>query len=75
MSKTVAADEFQAHSIELLEEVAETHEEVVILRDGKPVGRLAPIEERPMTLEEFRALGGQILGDIMEPMDEWDMNQ
>ena len=74
MSKTVAADEFQAHSLELLEEVAETQEEVVVLRDGKPLGRLVPMYRRPpMTLEELRSLGGRILGDIEEPMGEWDM--
>lgn len=75
MSKTIAAAEFQAHPLELLEEVAANQEEVVVLKDGKPLARVVPIEpERPMTLEEFRLqYPVKILGDITEPMDdEWD---
>ena len=73
MSKTVAADEYEAHPIQLLEEVAKTQEEVVVLRDGKPLGKLTPMHRLPMTIEELRSLGGRILGDIEEPMGEWDM--
>jgi antitoxin (DNA-binding transcriptional repressor) of toxin-antitoxin stability system len=75
MSKTVAAAEFQEHPLELLEEAAENQEELLILKDGKPLGTFVPIEpERPMTLEEFRLkYPVKILGDITEPMDdEWD---
>ena len=73
MSKTVAVAEFQAHSLEWLEEVAAKQEEVVVLKDGKPLARVMPIESRrPMTLEELRSLGGEIHGDLMEPLEEWD---
>jgi prevent-host-death family protein len=73
MSKTVAAAEFQARPLELLEEVAANQEEVVILKDGKPLARVMPIEpRRPMTLEELRSLGGEIHGDLIEPLYEWD---
>ena len=71
MSKTVAAAEFQAHPLELLEEVAANQEEVVILKDGKPLARVVPIEPgRLMTLEEFRLkYPVKILGEIVEPID------
>jgi prevent-host-death family protein len=77
MAKTVAADEFQAHPLELLEEATEKQEEVIVLKNGKPIGRLTPIETttHPKTIEELRALGGRILGDIVEPLDEWDMTK
>jgi antitoxin (DNA-binding transcriptional repressor) of toxin-antitoxin stability system len=76
MSKTVATDEYEAHPLALLEEVAQTQEEVVVLRDGKPLGKLAPMETaRLRTIEELRALGGRVLGDIVEPLDEWDMTK
>ena len=73
MSKTVAAAEFQAHSLELLEEVSESQEEVVVLKDGKPIGKLVPIsDERRRSLEALRG-SVVILGDIVEPFDdEWD---
>ena len=77
MAKTVAVAEFQAHPLELLEEAAENQEEVVVVKDGKPIGKLVPIETtpRPRTIEELRALGGRILGDIVEPLEEWDMTK
>jgi prevent-host-death family protein len=76
MSKTVAAEEFEAHFIEMLEEVAQTREEVVILQEGKPLARVVPMTDRPRkTLEEMRAEGVKILGDVMEPLLEWDMTK
>lgn len=69
MSKTVSAAEFEARALELLEEVAATGIDVVILKDGKPLAKIAPLVSRPRkTLEEMRAAGVKILGDIEEPI-------
>jgi prevent-host-death family protein len=79
MSKTIAATEFEAHSLALLEEVAENQEELVIVDHGKPLVKVVPIApvgdaetRRPRTREEL--LGSvTTLGDIVEPLDdEWD---
>jgi antitoxin (DNA-binding transcriptional repressor) of toxin-antitoxin stability system len=77
MSKTVAAAEFQEHPLELLEEAAAKQEELVVLKNGKPLGTFVPpLSERPRkTLDEMRAEGVKILGDIMEPVLEWDMTK
>jgi antitoxin (DNA-binding transcriptional repressor) of toxin-antitoxin stability system len=76
MSKTVAVAEFEAHALELLEEAAERQEEIVVIRGGKAIGKLAPMTgSRPMTLDELRALGGRVVGDIVEPLEEWDMTK
>jgi antitoxin (DNA-binding transcriptional repressor) of toxin-antitoxin stability system len=77
MTRTVAAAEMKEHFDELLEELAETQEEVVVLRDGKPFMKVTPLvaaSQRRITVEEFRRrYPVKILGDIMEPMDdEWD---
>lgn len=78
MTKTVAAEEFEAHSLELLEEVAETRVEVVVTKEGLPLAKLVPAmpsateTRRPRTLAELRG-SVRILGDIVEPLDdEWD---
>jgi prevent-host-death family protein len=81
MSKTVAAAEFQAHSLELLEEVAAKQEELVVVENGKPLVKVVPIAPQeqehpprrpPRTLEELRG-SVETLGDIVEPLDvEWD---
>jgi len=83
MAKTVAADEFEAHSLALLEEVAQKREELLIVDDGRPLARVVPIgwpetrtadvPRRRRTLEELRG-SVTILGDIVEPLeDEWDV--
>ena len=76
MSKIVAAAEYEAHPLQLLAEVAETRVEIVVVQEGKQLGRLVPIVERPRkTLEQMREEGVKILGDIMEPLEEWDMTK
>jgi antitoxin (DNA-binding transcriptional repressor) of toxin-antitoxin stability system len=73
MSKTVAVAEFEAHPLELLEEAAEKQEDIVVIRGGKAIGKLAPMTKtRPMTLDDLRA-SGKIVGDIESPMDGWEM--
>jgi prevent-host-death family protein len=69
MSKTVAITDLQPDVIELLE----NREEVLVLKDGKPFAKVVPIADRPRkSLEELRALGGEVVGDIVEPLEEWD---
>lgn len=80
MSKTVAAEEFEAHPGELLREAREKQEELVVMEDGKPLATVIPAKwpvdisagRRNRTLAELR--GSVItLGDIVEPLeDEWD---
>lgn len=72
MSKTVAAAEFQAHSLELLEEVAARQEELVVVKDGKPLAKVVPLGNVPVR-RSLEGLQGSvtILGDIVEPLAEW----
>ncbi|HYH05934.1 MAG TPA: type II toxin-antitoxin system prevent-host-death family antitoxin [Thermoanaerobaculia bacterium] len=71
MSKTVAVAEFEAHSVAVLQEVAQSQEEVVVVDNGKPLAKVVPVTwDRRMTLEELRAAGGRILGDITQPLEE-----
>lgn len=48
-AKTVNASTFKAECLGLLDEVAETGQELVITKRGKPVARVAPVE-RPASL-------------------------
>lgn len=76
MAKTVTAPDFEAHCLALIDEVAEKHEEVTIVKDGKPLAKVVPVTgSRMRTLEELRR-SGKILGDIVEPIDvEWDVEK
>jgi prevent-host-death family protein len=74
--KTIAAGEFKAKCLRLLDEVAETREPLIVTKHGKPVAKLVPIPEQKVSLRG--ALRGSVLweGDIISPIDvEWEANK
>ena len=71
MKQQMAAGEFKAKCLSVLDEVKRTGREVVITKRGKPVARLLPpVEEEEKPL--FGRMKGtiKILGDIVSPIDE-----
>lgn len=73
----IQAGEFKAKCLELMDRVAEDHEEIVITKRGKPIAKLVPFEaepEKPL----FGSMKGsaEILGDIISPIDvKWEANE
>ena len=45
--RTIAAGQFKAQCLRLLDEVAETGETIVVTKQGKPVAKLEPLEDPP----------------------------
>lgn len=76
-SRTIAAGEFKAKCLALMDEVARTGVEIIITKRGKPVARLEAVE-RGDDEEARRAwLRDSILwlGDVESPaadLDEWE---
>jgi prevent-host-death family protein len=81
--KTMAAGEFKAKCLAVLDEVKQTGEPVIITKRGQPVARLVvPAESSSKESPEaiFGCLRGLIsvagdLGDLVEPIfpiEEWD---
>ena len=68
----VAAGEFKARCLALLDEVAETGKELIVTKRGKPVAKVVPIEP-PKSLEGSVTILGDIM-NIVDP-DEWEINQ
>lgn len=70
MAKTIPGE----IPVRLLDVIAD--EELVVTRDGEPIARVVPIDRprRRLTLEELRG-SIRIVGDIMEPVDEWDVEK
>ena len=67
----LGAGEFKARCLALLDQVAETGQEIVVTKRGKPVAKLTPLEP-PKSLER----SVRIIGDIVNPLeDEWEANQ
>ena len=71
-ARTIDASEFKAKCLHLIDEVAETGEEIVITKYSRPVSRLAPYRARDgLTFGRNRDII-KIHGDIVSPMPaEW----
>lgn len=74
--KNIAAGEFKAKCLSLLDEVAEHRLELVITKRGKPVAKLVPVaSEKPRLLGRMAGTI-QITGDIVGATGElWDAEQ
>ena len=67
-TRTIKASEFKAKCLKLMDEVAETGEEIIITKHGNPVSRLAPYREKPKLSFGRNRDNIRILGDIVSPM-------
>ncbi|HXR37879.1 MAG TPA: type II toxin-antitoxin system Phd/YefM family antitoxin [Terracidiphilus sp.] len=76
--RRMAAGEFKAHCLKVMDEVAKTREPVVITKRGKPVAKVVPVEQ-PKPRKLLGSLEGVLLparGDLTEPtvpLEDWDM--
>ena len=73
-TRTIPAGEFKNRCLALMDEVAETGEEILITKYGKPVSRLVPVRERKPLLGMFQDQI-RITGDIISPVvpaEEWE---
>ena len=70
--RTMKASEFKAKCLKLMDEVAESGEEIVITKYGKPVSKLIPYKQRPKSFLGAGKGRMKIIGDIVSPMPaEW----
>jgi prevent-host-death family protein len=71
--RTIKASEFKAKCLRLMDEVAESGEEIVITKNGQPVSRLLPYREKQRSPFGRDREIIQIHGDLDEPIDvEWN---
>lgn len=73
--KKIAAGEFKARCLAVMDSVQKTRESVLITKRGQPVAKLVPAEEE--SSEFLGRLEGivKITGDIespIEPVEAWD---
>jgi prevent-host-death family protein len=69
-NKRVAAAEFKANCLRLMDEVARERRPIIITKRGKPVAKLVPVEEEPIDLFGYMAGTAKICGDIINPIDD-----
>jgi prevent-host-death family protein len=72
----MAAGEFKAKCLRLMDQVNETHVAITITKHGVPIAKLVPVDDKPMSLFGIQHGALAIKGDIISPVDEsWDANQ
>lgn len=66
----IAAGEFKANCLRLMDEVAKRRVPIIITKRGKPVAKLVPIEQE--NIDPFGCMAGsiKILGDIISPIED-----
>ena len=71
--RTMKASEFKAKCLKLMDEVAESGEEIVITKNGRPVAKLVRHLDVPTSWFGRDRDKIRILGDIISPIDvEWE---
>jgi prevent-host-death family protein len=73
--KKIAAGEFKARCLALMEDVRSTREPLIITKRGKPVAKLVPVESKKD--DWIGRLDGKfkITGDIVSPvvpLEDWE---
>jgi prevent-host-death family protein len=72
--KTMAADSFKVHCLQVMDEVQSKRESVLITKRGKPVAMLVPVEKEKDDIFNFMKGKGSIVGDVVSPAltpEEW----
>jgi len=73
MNESIAAGEFKAKCLKLLDEVQRQRRPIVITKRGKPVARLVPVEDHATSVIGRMKGTMEIIGDIVSPVDvEWE---
>ncbi len=66
---SINASEFKAKCLGLLDEVARTGESLTILKRGRPLARLVPIQVESTGWPQQELVGSvEILGDVVSPV-------
>jgi prevent-host-death family protein len=70
-NKYVAAADFKANCLRLMDEVARERRPIIITKRGKPVAKLVPVEELE-AIDLFGRMAGtiKICGDIISPIED-----
>jgi len=76
MKRQIAAGEFKAKCLHLLDEVQRTRQEIIITKRGRPVARMLPAEqESPRVFGRMKGTV-EILGDIVASTGErWQADE
>jgi len=70
--KKIAAGEFKAKCLALMEDVRSTRQPIIITKRGKPIAKLVPAEtEKDEWIGRLKGVI-KIVGDIESPIEGWE---
>jgi prevent-host-death family protein len=69
-NRYVAAADFKANCLRLMDEVARERRPIIITKRGKPIAKLVPVEQEPIDLFGYMAGTAKICGDIVGPIED-----
>lgn len=71
----IAAGQFKAQCLKLMDQVKQTREEIVITKHGRPIAKLVPMAEGPSrSIIGFMKGSVKVTGDIVSPLEEdWEV--
>jgi len=76
MPSQIAAGEFKARCLHLLDEVQRSRKEILITKRGRPVARLLPADAKPPALLGRMKGSIEIHGSLVAPTGEtWDADK
>lgn len=67
VSRKIAAGDFKAKCLALLDEVADQRSEIIVTKRGRAVARLVPLVEEPRSAWGWMKGKMEIVGDIVSP--------
>lgn len=71
--RSINASDFKARCLALLDEIAESGEGLTILKHGRPVAQVLPVETPEDRYPQHRLMGTvTVLGDVVSPAEEWE---
>jgi prevent-host-death family protein len=69
-NRYIAAAEFKANCLRLMDEVAQQRRPIIITKRGKPVAKLVPVDKEAIDLFGRMAGSIKICGDIIGPIED-----
>lgn len=73
--KTIMASEFKAKCLKIMDDVAASGEEVVVTKNGVPVGKFVPYTRKPNTLQGLHAGLVRVGDDLIAPSGEQEVDR
>jgi prevent-host-death family protein len=71
--REIAAGDFKAKCLRLIDEVSQRRTELVVTKRGKRLAKLVPADDLPPPLFGFMRGTAKLRGDIVEPLGEpWE---